>query len=276
MDILEKKQNIADVIKEILLKFRIEKQPLGIKGSYSIQSQKYYGDIDLYQFVESHNKDFIYDKIVDIMTFTNKDKNIYFIELKFQNKDEKVKYIKGEFLKRSDFMKYFNDTTEFIKLDFILYFDFRFIELSINYYFNVKNIEMQIEAEEEDIEKPVNNKLITEFKKNIEELKKNDEYYKILKRIFSINKELNNKPELVNLSSFFNSNVGLVYQKYTNLEAIKKVEEYYKDSITKKRIETNLKALDIKKSDIDKEMTKMKDYINNLSKNYIKKNKIYI
>jgi hypothetical protein len=67
---------------------------------------------------------------------------------------------------------------------------------------------------------------------DIKELSKNKEYYKVLKRQFNIYKANKDYPKLLELTEYFNSDIGKKYQTKSNLEAIKKILSICKDTLT--------------------------------------------
>jgi hypothetical protein len=142
----------------------------------------------------------------------------------------------------------------FVKIDYILWFEYQFKEVSVIYsFYNVK-------------------KTILDIKKDYDELAKEGSYYKALKRLFSMYKleMTSGKTNALKLSSFFNSDMGKLYEMNSNLKTIKLLKTMYDDKPTQKRIEINLKYLKIDPlSNLD-ELIKTNDIIlNNAAKKYI-------
>jgi hypothetical protein len=266
MDIKKKRYNIDDSIKKIMDGLKIERDKLKLKGSYSLASQRYFSDIDLYQNVNIKNPKLLFSRLFKVLEYVKSNYDMYFIELKFQNGDEKIKFEKGDKFNEEKFNESLKNNTDYIKLDVVLYFNYKLIEVSVNYYLHMPEI----------IENVPNEELIKEFRENIKELKKERNFYKVLKRIFSINKELGNKEELVKLTNFFNSDIGAYYSKLSNLQAIKLLSEKYKDIKAKKMIASNLNQLDIRDKDVNKEINKLQEYVNEQALLFINKNNIKI
>ena len=70
--------------------------------------------------------------------------------------------------------------------------------------------------------------------------------------------------KLIDLTSIFNSPLGMAYQTIANLDAIKEVQTHYNDKDTQRKIEMNLKELKI--MDVNKERTKLYGLINPFAK----------
>ena len=106
---------------------------------------------------------------------------------------------------------------------------------------------------------------------DIKELNKDKQYYKILKRKFNIYKANKDYPKLLELTEYFNSDIGKKYQTKSNLEAIKKIQEIYKDTLTNRKIEINLKDIkeDININDINNEITKYAKEVNSNAKIFL-------
>ena len=136
--------------------------------------------------------------------------------------------------------------------------------MSCNYIFND---EISLSGDNITNEKQ-NIKDINELTDGIKDLKKENNYFKILKRMFSIYKLQNDTHKIKMLNKIFNSDMGMTYKKISNLEAIKLVKEHYKDADTKKKIEINL--LDIKEpqseSAMNNNLIKYKTELNNKAK----------
>ena len=186
----------------------------------------------------------------DILDKIKNYNNCYFIELKLQKKNgNKKKFNKIDDFNKKDFDKFYKDI-DIIKIDLIFFTDYEFIEVSIIYNFST-----DITSKEE---------YIKNINKDITELKDEGNYYKVLKRLFSIYKLNNDKPKLLYLSKIFNSVLGKQYKKISNLNTILLLLDYYKDDNILKKVEINLKGI--------KEPTSIKDIRNNQDKYYNKLN----
>lgn len=232
MDILETKkigEYDADLIK-IIKKLQFKNAPIEFKGSASLKSQRYYSDIDLFSQIDSTLKaDEIYNEFCSILDAVRNDPNIYFIELKIELKNgRKIRFFKNDTLDKDVFMKYYK-LIDFIKIDCITFLVNIFMELSIIY--KMSNVKM----DKGDYVRGLN--------EDIKELKKEGRYYKVLKRLFNKFKLDGDTEKLLYLSEVFNSDLGKLYQKISNMEAILKVVENHKDDMTKRRAQLNLKDI---------------------------------
>jgi hypothetical protein len=87
-----------------------------------------------------------------------------------------------------------------------------------------------------------------------------------LKRQFNIYKANKDYPKLLLLTDYFNSDIGKQYQIKSNLEAIKKIHSIYKDTLTNRKIEINLK--DIKDDvNVNNKNSKLKEYSKEINDN---------
>lgn len=222
-----------DDVKNLFSIFQIDdKNLIDIKGSYSNKNIYNYGDYDFFtkNYTANYTNLEIFEDYRHLLRNIIENINCYFIELKIQQLDgTNKKWLPNQLFKFNQFDNIFNSETEFIKID-IVYFSPKtnnFIEASCNYNFHKKN--------------QSDNEAKKEINQNIEKLKKEKDYFKILKRLYllsMINND-NNKYEL--LTNFFNSEIGSYYKEITNIEAIELIKKYYgNDALTKKRIETNL------------------------------------
>lgn len=233
MDILEKKgkSEYDGELRNIISKLKFKNNPIEFKGSSALKSQTFYSDIDLFSSITGEISDKeVYEEINRILENIKNMNNVYFIELKIENsKGEKFKYFKNDPFKEEKFLKEFKDRN-FIKIDLITFINYKFMELSIIYQFK----ETTLSSKE----------YISDLKEDIKELKKEKNYYKALKRYFNIYKTEGNIEKLLFLNEIFNSDLGEIYQKISNLEAIEKIKENYNDKLTKNRININLKDID--------------------------------
>lgn len=258
MDLNEKRKIEDDLLSFVEL---LEYEPDGYEpddndifllGSAGMASQQYFSDYDLYTTID----DFDLKKIENILKKTEDNPDMYLIEIKFQKGNRKIKFRTLEELKKREIEKI---KWDFVKIDYIVYTDFRLIELSIIYDMNTP---------EDDLEK--------KLKKDIKEYKKEGMYYKALKREFSLlnyrykqnkdDKKLEKR--LLQLSKFFNSQFGKLYILYSNLDAIVLLKENYDDKDAKKRIEIKLKDIGIKDQDIYKMKAILKKQFNDEAKRY--------
>lgn len=257
MNILEPQDKIAldDSLKSLFNKLKFKRFPIVLKGSSSLKSQRYFSDYDLFSSIKGkYSSKVAFKEFSKILSRLFDTPDVYFTELKLQTKDgNKYKWFPFENFNGADFAKEW-DSVDFVKLDCILRSNNRFIEVSIIYKFSV--------------DKLTKTDYVKELEDDIEGLKKENKYYKILKRLFSIAKLNKNKELLLKLNSVFNSNLGALYQKISNLEAIKLLLTYYKDDITKKKAEINLKDIkeDSDLSQLNKNISKNSKILNKSAK----------
>ena len=228
MDILELRPISQDLYGLInRMKFRGNK--IDILGSASMKSQQNAGDVDLFSQIKGDfSPSDIYEEILRIIDVVPK--TFYFIEAKLQDVDgEKLKYYKPQVLEmnKRQFIRFLTrGKLGFIKLDFVVRENYIFKELSIIYNFDNRD--------EEHLKNLLEDK---------EQFIKEGQYYKALKRHFSIAKLKGDKKTLLRLTRYFNSEIGKQYKTLSNLKAIKLLREKYKDPNTLELIKIALKDL---------------------------------
>jgi len=261
---LRNKNEFDDELKKLVSMLKLNGKLPTIAGSASLKSQQFYSDYDLFLKPEKEmNAEQVYKKLENILEniFTNND--LYFTELKLQLLNgKKFRWFYNQKFDYEDFEKKFNMGVDFIKLDLIARIKNRFTEISIIYKLGFGKKE----------------NIIDSFKNDIIELKKEKNYYKILKRFFSIFKQTNNYKMLKLLSEFFNSDIGAKYQIISNLDAIKNVLSIYSDDMTKKKALLNLKELKIddKLQNIDKFIKDFRKDINKAALDFINRKNLKI
>ena len=83
--------------------------------------------------------------------------------------------------------------------------------------------------------------------------------------VISIHNIEKDYPNMKNLTSLFNSNMGKRYQLNSNLKTIILLKTMYDDELTKKRIDINLKFLRIEpNSDLNKLIEKNDETLNSI------------
>ncbi len=208
-----------------------------LKGSYGLSNIDYYADYDFWVIIENRNYSVKenYEEFKKILNLILDNMDIYFLEFKTQDlKGNKFKWLPNEYFDFDNFKKYFSENKEYCKIDVVLWSDNKFIEASVNYWFSFEN------------KTPEKGK--KEFNESIKELKKEGNYYKVLKKLYSLEVLKENKKDKIlidNLITIFNSELGKIYKDINNIDAIEKVKEYYGDEpLTKKRIELNLNEIE--------------------------------
>ena len=137
----------------------------------------------------------------------------------------------------------------FIKIDYIVFLDFIFKEVSIMYIFK------ENEMDTDDIIK----KLTDDYSELID----SGENFKAMKRAFSIYKIQKDYPNMKKLTHLFNSPLGKLYEINSNLKTILLLKTMYDDPLTMKRIDINLKFLKIDPNDDLNKIIKENDKVLN-------------
>lgn len=236
MDISQKREISQDLLKYVsLLKFK--NKPIILAGTAGLASQRYFSDFDLLSIIDQkYTNEEVYNEIMKILNNTEKLDDMYFLELKIQNKvteRKKHKFYKIKDITKKAFLKSITDL-ERIKIDYIIRLNNKFIELSIIYSFTDT-------IDEKNLMKSLN--------EDIKQLQKDGNFYKSIKRLFSIYHSLNlskklwSKDKMIKIVDFLNTDIGRLYQDTANLKAIKLLLENYNDSETIKRAQLNLKDL---------------------------------
>ena len=142
---------------------------------------------------------------------------------------------------------------KFVKIDYIVFLDYVFKEVSIMYIFKNKK--------ETDTDR------IQTLRNDYDDLMAKGESFKALKRLFSIYKIKKDYINLKTLTSLFNSNIGKIYEMNSNLKTIQLLktidQQDNDDDLTQKRIHSNLKFLKIDPDDDLNKIIKANDKILN-------------
>lgn len=229
MDIFQPR-NLNPYVKAVIDQLQFGNYKLEIVGSYSLQSQQNTGDIDIDSFITGRKESkYINDEFKNVINRIDRSEDIYFIELKIQYKDgEKTKFDPSQ-IEKLVIPKDKIDNIEYVKIDVIASLDGVFEEISINYWFS-KNV----------------TDIIKDIKEGVKELSNEGSYFKIVKRLFSISRLINDKPKALIISKYLNTKTGEEYKVLSNLNAIKELLYYYDDDKTKKKARINLLNIDIK------------------------------
>ena len=224
MDILARREPPQELLK-FISKLTWKPNKMMLLGSASLESQKYYADFDLVSYI-TKNRDKPFNTLYKILSKTMKTKGMYFIEGKIQVSDKnKKRFYKLDDLKEEMFDKPF----QFIKLDYVIKINTLFYELSINYTFESSSTKEEI---------------IKAIEKEEKELISDGEFYKALKRRFSIAKLKKDKPTMVKLTKLFNSPTGEMYKDVAIMKAIKSaIDTGYKEPLDIKQYAISLKDL---------------------------------
>jgi hypothetical protein len=233
MDITEIKQkgDYNDDVKKLMDIFKFDKINLELKGSSALKIIDYYADYDFFTEIKyKYSVSDVYNEFSRILKGILENKDTYFIEFKIQDlKNKKQKWFPNEKFTFKEFEKEFNDNIDYCKIDIVYFSDDKiFIESSCIYKFSNK--------------KMTTKDYLKQVKDDIIELKKDKNYYKILKRSFLKFKINNDQNKMDQLITVFNSDLGKIYKDINNIDAIELIKKngYDKEALTKKRIEVNL------------------------------------
>jgi len=217
MDVLEKKP-IPQEILQYVKPLQYDNNQIFLMGSGALLRMKYPADIDLMSPIDHGGE--MYDKIDAILDKADNVDNMYFIEGKVQMKNGKKIKWHGKGFKKN-MVREINKIS-FIKLDYVILLNGIFTELSIIYSV--------------DADKQSDADIIKAVKEDFNDYISIGEYYKALKRLFSIIKLKNSDPQhkvLSGLEKFFNSEYGKLYKTNNILKAIILYRGYYKDEKAK-------------------------------------------
>ena len=222
MDITQQRQIEQDVLPFVDAVQWDEATPIQLLGTGSQQAQKYPSDIDLFSAIKKTRVDDtagIYNHMDTIFENCDALGDMYFIEFKLQNVDgSKQKWFQTSALSQQDLEKAVpaGGTIDFVKVDYVIFIRDRnlFTELSSIYSFSPM---------------PPIRVLIEKIRGDFNMYYNDGNYYKSLKRMYSIYKLQDKKQKLVELSTLFNSETGYKYSISSNLKAIKLLLEHYSD-----------------------------------------------
>jgi hypothetical protein len=193
-------------------------------GSFSLESQRNAGDIDLDVYIEGKiDYDFVQKELLKIIKNIDDNQKMFFIELKIQYKDGKKIKFGADKIDNIKIPTQNFSNIEYMKIDCVIYYDGHFKEMSINYWLN-----------------PNKHDIVKEIQKDIDEQLKEKNYYKVVKRLFSIAKVQNDKPRGKLITDFLNNYIGGEYKQLSNLKAIKLLLENYDDPLIRQMIRANL------------------------------------
>ena len=236
MAILDKK-SIGDVESDVLKYLKFFEFPgvqVSLKGSSQFKALKYKSDYDLLISIPRDRKPAdVFNNLKTILENIEKDTNIFFIELKLHCKDDKkIRFHKKDPFHFTEFENVYGNL-KFFKLDCVMCIKNKLYEVSCLYNFTPEEY-----LTKQDIIKNIN--------EDIDEYRAEGNYYKVLKRMFSIAYLQQNVALCDFLMRIFNSTLGKTYEQICNMVAIKLLDEYYKtDTPVQRRIKQNLKLLKI-------------------------------
>ena len=187
MDVLTEQRKLNATIYDIIKRLKFKNYKMNLFGTSSLQSQRFYSDYDFNTHISrTYRPIVLYNEFVQILS----NQDMYFIELKIEyTNNTKRKIFDVTKLTKSMFKN-----IKFVKIDYVLWHDYHFKELSILYTFFTDTT-----------------RTIDDIKDDYVELIKDGNNYKALKRLFSMCKITKNKLLAVMLTRFFNSSYGELY-----------------------------------------------------------------
>jgi hypothetical protein len=202
-------------------------------GSASNPNVRYITDYDLYCKIT--------EKDLKKISKIEKMEGRYLVDVKVEGESKTNKFVKRRTLDTSNLSKLF-----FVKLDYIIWVDYTLREMSIIYDLNPKK---------EDFE--------DNLRLDIEDYVKDKNYFKAVKRMYSLAKFQKDTKKAKKLLDFINKS-GELGSALANLNAIELVTD--NKEVPKKLVAVNLKELGIKKSEITETITRIQKKLNSESK----------
>lgn len=252
MDLLQEKRNLNVFINNIIKKLKFKNYKINLIGTASLQNLLYFSDYDFNSIIKKkYNSLSIYKELIKI--FNNTFEDFYFIELKITyNDDSTLKIYDKNKINKSMFKN-----VKKIKVDYVLFYYYHFKELSIMYIFNNDT-----------------NDIIEKLKEDYMTFIKEKNYFKALKRLFSIYKITKKNKEAVELLKYFNSDYGALYQTNSNLKTLLLLKGLPRNRVSQpelsRLIDINLKYLNLNPNiNIEKEIKQNNKILNEDSKKYL-------
>jgi hypothetical protein len=264
---------------------------INIVGSANVKRNLYYSDYDLFQKVRGKSKQLIYNHFKAIFNIIKSSSNVVISDFKLgeDDKGESLRWDYNDIMKGENGGVSFKDALKMesiIKLDIIIYVNGRFIEISevYNVYLDGKS-NMNYSKDE----------VIKELTEDYKELVNDGNYFKALKRMYSIIKLNDENDSRLNiLVDYFNQPIGLLYRCKSDLETINIILTYNK--FTLEQIKNSLQMIkeivsafpitnninqistltnkDKMKIQLTKQIKIIKDYVNMDAKQFIQTSQI--
>jgi hypothetical protein len=246
----EKEEYNNEIIKEI--NFVSVSKKYRIVGSASIKNVLYSSDYDLNEYIIENKKTLdealkhVYKIFLDKFKYAEvKSNKTYIMDFKCGvdsngnairwNYEDMKKGRKGDY----NFIDcLIQGGKNLVKLDVISFFNGKFLEISDIYYLNVKGHKNYEELTKEEINKSL--------KDEENELIKEGNYYKSLKRLFSQERIKNNgkiTPLIEKLLNFFNSDIGIMGKAKSDLDVIIDLLDKYPNRVYKEDIQSAIQSI---------------------------------
>lgn len=216
-----------------------------ILGSQQYQSQLYAGDYDLFEYVNGNfptNEKAAHSyatKIKNVIAKLLKEKDVYIGDIKSGEKNkEPIRWKPNDILNGSKDGVSLEEAIQMdamTKLDIIAWINDKYVEMSIIYEF--KNGNETLNKTQRDV--------IQSITEDIKELLSEGQYFKALKRKFSIAAIKRKKDSLIKLNKILNSDLGRLYLIVGDMKTLIFLYEN-KDKIPKDRVNHELEQIRVR------------------------------
>jgi hypothetical protein len=219
----------ADVSR-LLSNFELPGAKLNIKGTARYKNLHYRSDYDLLIALKrSMTAPQFFEAISDVLHKIARDRNMFFIELKLETTTGEKRRLHPRQEIRMTWLEKDFDRLSFAKIDVVIRVQNKFYEASCIYAFRDGPMDQA--------------GVIANLQQDMNEFLKEGNYYKALKRLFSIAVLNNNQTTLTYLTNVFNSPLGQENEKLCNLKALQLLRQNYPDKSTLQKINQNIKLL---------------------------------
>lgn len=201
----------SEELKELMALFKFPRAKLALKGSAVIGGQDNFSDYDFFTQLPDCPHSQLYRFFKRLMTVLRHNPKLFFIELKIQGQ-RKIRYNPGDSFVEDVFYKDLQGAS-FIKVDIVSFLDKVAVEASSIYSLNQPP---QTQAEYK-----------REIEEDIKELKNKGNWFKVLKREFSLARMEGDEDKAIKLLSVFNTQLGQTYKVISSLQACQLVKKYY-------------------------------------------------
>ena len=222
---------LSPEVQRILSHFERPGHELNIKGSAKYKHLRYKSDYDLVIALKKSGvpASRFFEDVAGVLHRIERNRDMYFIELKLETTDGEKKRLTPRQEIRMTWVERDYEKLAFAKIDTVARIENKFYEVSCRYNFREANMEKH--------------EVIRELEEDAEELESEGNYYKVLKRLFSIYVLESNQNKLQYLTSVFNSPLGASYEKICNMKAMELLHHNYNDKGTLQKINQNIKLL---------------------------------
>jgi predicted nucleotidyltransferase len=227
MEIFQHKENQDSEVEKFLNIFHLPNVKAILTGSALYKNLLYKSDYDLWAYIQADTPiTKFYPALTKVLNDIDTNQEMYFIEMKYHTKNDlKIRYYPGDIISQQELERHYSNL-KFVKIDVVVRIRNKFYEISCMYSFE-NNIN--------ETQKDTNQRL----EDDIKELKQENKYFKVLKRMFSIAMLKNNVNFAQFLMNVFNSDLGKKYEVLCNLKAMELVNQHYHDQTTKERLKIN-------------------------------------